>query len=354
MVVHRGVLEGGPMKVFREGISLVINFWWQIRRLRVEYRELDQLRRCLFDWFIQHKVPPSVHSAKMKLKHLLYLYGIDIIYLDNSLEEVSEQLVVMYRECLQGDFSSVEIIQEANCRSARHLIRPNVVKANSSEVDGASQVFRQGIYLLVENLWVRDVFIRHCCHSNPHPMLQELAEDILFWFTQTIKPLSLAHLERILRNELYSLPINHYVAATNDITGEVATKLMLMHKECLQGNFSSVKILREGSLNQDKGMSEIIGVAPLAAAVPVVSEKIREERDKIRVERQKMREKDRMDKDAAMGKKRKITTDRDHDISKEIDLGYFSFTNEQGTKVYDERLFSQDTGMSSGFMLNPV
>jgi hypothetical protein len=33
-------------------------------------------------------VPPSVHSAKMKLKHLLYLYGIDIIYLDNSLEEV--------------------------------------------------------------------------------------------------------------------------------------------------------------------------------------------------------------------------------------------------------------------------
>jgi hypothetical protein len=113
-------------------------------------------------------------------------------------------------------------------------------------------------------------------------------------------------------------------------------------------------MLREESLNQDKGMSEIIGVAPLAAAVPVVSEKIREERDKIRVERQKMREKDRMDKDAAMGKKRKITTDRDHDISKEIDLGYFSFTNEQGTKVYDERLFSQDTGMSSGFMLNPV
>jgi hypothetical protein len=131
---------------------------------------------------------------------------------------------------------------------------------------------------------------------------------------------------------------------------------MLMHKECLQGNFSSVDILREESLNQDKGMSEIIGVAPLAAAVPVVSEKIREEREKIRVERQKLREKERRleDKDAAMGKKSKITTDRDHDISEEIDLGYASLTNEQGTKVYDERLFNQDTGMSSGFMLNPV
>jgi hypothetical protein len=132
---------------------------------------------------------------------------------------------------------------------------------------------------------------------------------------------------------------------------------MLMHKECLQGNFSSVDILREESLNQDKGMSEIIGVAPLAAAVPVVSEKLRVERqkqreqiEKIRVERQKMREKERMDKDAAMGKKRKITTDRDHDISEEIDLdlGYASFPNEQWT------IFRQDTGMSSGFMLNPV
>ncbi|MCH93636.1 pre-mRNA-splicing factor prp45, partial [Trifolium medium] len=273
MVVHRGVLNGGPMKVFREGISLVINFWWQIRRFvkQERYRDLDQIRRCLFDWFIQSKIPPSVPSATMKLEHLLHLYGIDIIYLDNSLQEVSEQLVVMYLECLQGDFSSVEIIQEANCRLARHLIRPN-----SSEVDDASQVFRQGICLLMENLWVRNVFIHHLCHSNPHPMLQQLADDILFWFTQTIKPLSLAYLERILRNELYSLPINHYVAATNGITKEVATKLMRMHKECLQGNFSSVEILREESLNQDKlGMSERIGVAPLAAAVPVVSEKIR-------------------------------------------------------------------------------
>jgi hypothetical protein len=73
MVVHRGVLEGGPMKVFREGISLVINFWWQIRRLRVEYRELDQLRRCLFDWFIQHKGEiKSIHNIFFIL--FLFLY----------------------------------------------------------------------------------------------------------------------------------------------------------------------------------------------------------------------------------------------------------------------------------------
>jgi hypothetical protein len=41
-------------------------------------------------------VPPSVHSAKMKLKHLLYLYGIDIIYLDNSLEEVCMYVFSVY------------------------------------------------------------------------------------------------------------------------------------------------------------------------------------------------------------------------------------------------------------------
>jgi hypothetical protein len=60
------------MKVFREGISLVINFWWQIRRQnRVDYRELDQLRRCLFDWFIQHKCEiKSIHN----IFFILFLY----------------------------------------------------------------------------------------------------------------------------------------------------------------------------------------------------------------------------------------------------------------------------------------
>ncbi|KAL6565534.1 hypothetical protein OROHE_004589 [Orobanche hederae] len=356
MVVDRGVLEGSPMKKFRVGIRLVIYFWWEIRCF-VE-RGLDddsnprpkveKLCRRLFEWFLQSKVPPSVPSAKMKLKELISFFEVDLIYLDNSLEEVSEQLVVMYHECLQGDFSSVEIILQANLGLARHLVRPNVVKDNSSLTD-ASGVFREGIGLVMENLWVRRVFIHHLCRSNPRRMLQQLANDILFWFTQTIKPLSFAYLERILRDELYSLPID-YQFATNGITKEVASTLMRMHQECLQGSFSSVQILREESLNQDKGMLERFGVAPLVAALPVNHHKESEEREKIRVAWQKEREKERIleAKDAAMGKKSKISRDRDCDISEELDLGYAS-TRHGTTFLCDGMLFNLDTRMSNRF-----
>nr|KYP37197.1 SNW domain-containing protein 1 [Cajanus cajan] len=53
-------------------------------------------------------------------------------------------------------------------------------------------------------------------------------------------------------------------------------------------------------------------------------------------------------KDAAMGKRSKITRDRDRDISEKVALGMAS--TKTGTEVmYDERLFSQDKGMASGF-----
>ncbi|CAK8566810.1 unnamed protein product [Lathyrus sativus] len=86
---------------------------------------------------------------------------------------------------------------------------------------------------------------------------------------------------------------------------------------------------------------------------PKESREEREERlqrEKIREERRKERERERRleAKDAAMGKKSKITRDRDRDISEKVALGLAS--TKQGTEVmYDERLFNQDKGMSSGF-----
>ncbi|XP_057456954.1 SNW/SKI-interacting protein A-like [Lotus japonicus] len=74
------------------------------------------------------------------------------------------------------------------------------------------------------------------------------------------------------------------------------------------------------------------------------------QREKIREERRKERERERRleAKDAAMGKKSKITRDRDRDISEKVALGMA--TAKTGTEVmYDERLFNQDKGMSSGF-----
>ncbi|PNX81210.1 SNW domain-containing protein 1-like [Trifolium pratense] len=77
------------------------------------------------------------------------------------------------------------------------------------------------------------------------------------------------------------------------------------------------------------------------------------QREKIREERRKKRERERRleAKDAVMRKKSKITRDKDRDISEKVALGLAS--TKQGTEVmYDERLFNQDKGISSGFATN--
>ncbi|GLT48525.1 hypothetical protein SLA2020_221450 [Shorea laevis] len=132
-----------------------------------------------------------------------------------------------------------------------------------------------------------------------------------------------------------------------------------------------------------KARSERTGVAP-PAAVPMSSEKssvvdgsdmrvdyerVRErekdmpkeskeereerlQREKIREERRRERERERRleAKDAAGGKKSKITRDRDRDISEKVALGMASTGAARGGEVmYDQRLFNQEKGMDSGF-----
>ncbi|KAK9136007.1 LOW QUALITY PROTEIN: hypothetical protein Syun_015337 [Stephania yunnanensis] len=76
------------------------------------------------------------------------------------------------------------------------------------------------------------------------------------------------------------------------------------------------------------------------------------QRDKIREERRRERERERRleAKDAAMGKKSKLTRDRDRDVSEKVALGMASTGAGRGGEVmYDSRLFNQEKGMDSGF-----
>ncbi|XP_074583999.1 SNW/SKI-interacting protein A [Curcuma longa] len=123
-----------------------------------------------------------------------------------------------------------------------------------------------------------------------------------------------------------------------------------------------------------KARSERTGIAP-APSAPLTTEKNmmddaeigepqeqrrenreeREERlqrDKIREERKRERERERRleSRDAAMGKKSKITRDRDRDISEKVALGMANIgAGRTGEVMYDQRLFNQDKGMDSGF-----
>ncbi|XP_009587605.1 SNW/SKI-interacting protein A-like [Nicotiana tomentosiformis] len=121
-----------------------------------------------------------------------------------------------------------------------------------------------------------------------------------------------------------------------------------------------------------KARSERTGVAPPAAErgtmndddmsvdyerardFPKESREDREERlrrEKIREERRRERERERRleAKDAAMGKKSKITRDRDRDVSEKVALGMASTGTSRGEVMYDQRLFNQEKGMDSGF-----
>lgn len=77
----------------------------------------------------------------------------------------------------------------------------------------------------------------------------------------------------------------------------------------------------------------------------------RQRREKIREERRRERERERRleAKDAAMGKKSKITRDRDRDISEKVALGMANTGAKGGEVMYDQRLFNQEKGMDSGF-----
>lgn len=89
--------------------------------------------------------------------------------------------------------------------------------------------------------------------------------------------------------------------------------------------------------------------------LPRESREEREERlkrEKIREERKRERERERRleAKDAAMGKKSKITRDRDRDVSEKVALGMANTGAGRGGEImYDQRLFNQEKGMDSGF-----
>ncbi|PON32207.1 Pre-rRNA-processing protein TSR [Parasponia andersonii] len=72
---------------------------------------------------------------------------------------------------------------------------------------------------------------------------EQLHSDIFSWFTQSTGPLYIDDLEEILFEGLQSLN----TMVDDGSIEEVAEKLMLMHEECLDGNFKSVEVLREAS-----------------------------------------------------------------------------------------------------------
>ncbi|KAJ7196146.1 hypothetical protein O6H91_Y509300 [Diphasiastrum complanatum] len=74
-------------------------------------------------------------------------------------------------------------------------------------------------------------------------------------------------------------------------------------------------------------------------------------REALREERRRERERERRleAKEGHVGKKSKLTRDRDRDISEKVALGMANTGTGGGEVMYDQRLFNQEQGMESGF-----
>lgn len=69
----------------------------------------------------------------------------------------------------------------------------------------------------------------------------DLASSILSWFTQSKEPLYIDDLENILDE---SMAVSFNTEIEDGSVQEVAEKLMIMHEDCLKGNYESIEKLR--------------------------------------------------------------------------------------------------------------
>ncbi|KAG2695287.1 hypothetical protein I3843_07G007900 [Carya illinoinensis] len=111
----------------------------------------------------------------------------------------------------------------------------------------AVPAFREGIYLVLSR-WsaLRLAVENEWGGRDSNRKADQLALDIISWFTQAREPLYIDDLENILDEAMLSLNTE----AEDGSIEEIAYKLMTMHEECLEGNLQSIERLREAS-NQD-------------------------------------------------------------------------------------------------------
>jgi len=105
-------------------------------------------------------------------------------------------------------------------------------------------VLREGIGLVFSQWWALQMAVQNEWGGpDSHSKADQLASDTVSWFTQSREPLYIDDLENMFHQVLESLN----TLAEDGSVEEVAEKLMIMHEECLEGNFKSIENLRKVS-----------------------------------------------------------------------------------------------------------
>ncbi|XP_057732487.1 uncharacterized protein LOC130947799 [Arachis stenosperma] len=108
-------------------------------------------------------------------------------------------------------------------------------------------LFSEGIgFVLLRWSALRDAVENQWGGPDSRLKADNLATDILSWFTQSREPLDTDDLE----DKLYDGMISLNVVVEDGSIKEVAKNLMVMHEECLEGNFVTIECYRQAIVNQ--------------------------------------------------------------------------------------------------------
>ncbi|XP_030534812.1 pre-rRNA-processing protein TSR2 homolog [Rhodamnia argentea] len=111
----------------------------------------------------------------------------------------------------------------------------------------AAPIFREGIALTLSRWSALQMAVdNEWGGPNSRQRADELGHEIFAWFTQSKEPLYFDDLEDLLHDAMISLN----TVAEDGSVEEVAEKLLIMHEECLEGNFTAIEKLREASLKR--------------------------------------------------------------------------------------------------------
>lgn len=137
-------LQGQSLQAFTEGIGLVLSRWSALRTAvenewagRDTNLKAQTLAANVLAWFTQSKETLYIDD----LENLLFQGGVsvNIVIEDGSDEEVAEDLMIMYGECLEGNFSSVERLREASRNPAAYSGVQKIVNGNGDEDDDSDE-----------------------------------------------------------------------------------------------------------------------------------------------------------------------------------------------------------------------
>ncbi|OVA04732.1 Pre-rRNA-processing protein TSR2 [Macleaya cordata] len=116
------------------------------------------------------------------------------------------------------------------------------VKKSSPESDS---LLAEGISLILSRWTGLELALAYRSYDRySRGKVEQLSNDIFSWFTQSKEPLYVDDLENLLRE---SMLLFFDTLLDDDSDEDVATHLMIMHEECLQGKYETIEKLRKSS-----------------------------------------------------------------------------------------------------------